>query len=127
MSPCFPGIERKITLPGSRVVSVMPFISSFFLLITKATPADPVEFSGFGELYRASHLVNRFCTCVSSSIERCISWIARIPICREHRAFATVVHFEMGPALVDVEERPLMFKVAILMLAQWPFCRGTLS
>ena len=127
MSPCFWGIERKIALPGIRVISVMPFVSSFSLLITKATPADPVEFSGFGELYRASHLVNRFCTCVSSSIERCVSWIARILICRERRAFATVVHFEMGPAPVDVEERPLMFKVAILMLARWPFCGGALS
>ena len=127
MSPCFRGIERKIALPGIRVVSVMPFVSSFSLLITNATPADPVGFSGFGELYMAKRLVNKCCACVSSSVERCISWSARIPICRERKAFATVVHLEIGPVPVDVEERPRIFKVAILMLARWPFCGGALS
>ena len=50
VSPCFHGIERKMALPGIRVISEMLFVSSFSLLITKATPADPVGFSGSGEL-----------------------------------------------------------------------------
>jgi len=50
VSPCFRGIERKMALPGIRVVSVMLFVSSFSLLIAKATPAELVGFSGSGEL-----------------------------------------------------------------------------
>ena len=50
VSPCFHGIERKMALPGMRVVSVMLFVSSFSLLITNATPAELVGFSGLGEL-----------------------------------------------------------------------------
>ena len=50
MSPCFRGIEMKIALPVIRVINLMSFVFSFSLLITKATPAEPVGLSGSGEL-----------------------------------------------------------------------------
>jgi len=50
VSPCLRGIERKMALPRMRVVSVMLFVSSFSLLMTNATPAELVGFSGSGEL-----------------------------------------------------------------------------
>ena len=116
-----------MALPGIRVVSVMSSASNFSLLIAKATPADPAGFSGSGELKTAKRLEKSCSTCVASSVERCVSCRARIPICRERRAFDTAVHFDMGPGPVSGEECPLMFRVAILILAWWPLGEWELS
>ena len=70
------------------------------------------------------HLEKICSACIASSSERCVSCRARIPICRECRAFAIVVHFDIGPVPVSWEERPLMFRVASLTLARWPFGVG---
>ena len=60
-------------------------------------------------------------------MERCVSCRARIPICRECSAFVTAVHLEIDPVPVSGEECPLMFRVANLILAWWPFGVGVLS
>ena len=121
VSPCLRGIERKIALPAIRVVDLMSFESSFSLLITNATPAELDGFTGSGELKRANCLEKSCCACIASSAERCVSWRARMPICRDRSAFVTAVHLDIGPVPVSGEERPLILRDAILMLAQWPF------
>jgi len=65
--------------------------------------------------------------CVASSSERWVSCRARIPICCERRAFTTTVHLDIGPVPDSWEERPLIFRVASLILARWPFGVGMLS
>ena len=108
-----------ITLPAIRVVNLMSFKSSFSLLITNAMPAELDRFTGSGELKRANHLEKSCCTCIVSLAERCVSWRARMPICRDCSAFVTMVHLDIGPVPVSGEERPLILRDAILMLAQW--------
>ena len=68
-----------------------------------------------------SRLEKRCSACVASSVERCVSCRARIPICRDRRAFVTAVHLDIGPVPVSGDECPLILRDAILMLAWWPF------
>jgi len=74
-----------------------------------------------------SHLEKSCSACITSSSERCVSCRARIPICCKRRAFATAVHFNIGPVPVSGDEHPLMLREANLVLAWWPFGGGMSS
>ena len=106
---------------------MIPLVSTFSLLITKATPAEPVGLSGSGELYIAKRRVNSSPACKASSVDKWVSCIASIPIWQVRRAFETVAHLEMGPTPIAAQDRPLMLSDATFMLARWPLVVGGLT